>query len=215
MLFIVRIIEFLALIAVVASLWFLYDANKISQDGLEDSRKASLDALARVDSSLVLLTQQVKIQEEQSRTERRTYSLKETEFLEKEKPVFEVKSLSMIQSDSGLNLTFAVNNEGRSRATEVIIYLRIKTLDNFALQFDTTWFFREFLPQKPIIFPIKFSNWKGSHIVWYVDVRFKWPAMNYESSNRRSFNADYQSNDNKFNVSVFDDTDHRKYWGEP
>ncbi len=213
-LFIVRVIEFLALLAVVATLWFLYKANDISQRAFEENRKANLEALVRVDSSLALLRRQVQIQEEQASTEKKGQLWKEKEFLETNKPVIVITPLSLTQTDSGVQFYFSIKNRGPVSAERIAVYVRTKLRANRVEKGDTAWYFDELTPERPTNFSMTVPYSKGADILWYVDVKYKWPGVNYEGLQRASFIAYFQKNDINYKVRMLDDTKHRMYWGK-
>jgi len=104
----IRIIEIASLVAVVLTLYYLHKANEISQISLQEN-------LARIDSTVALQRQALDVQMQQSKTEKASQLLREKEIFERDKPIIDISTPTVVQTDSGLDISFFARNRGTSK----------------------------------------------------------------------------------------------------
>jgi len=202
------------LIAVVIALYFLYDANKISKEAFEENRRANLEALARVDSTISMQREALQLQKVQVATEQKDNVLREKEIFEKNKPVVSILLKDVAVTDSSLEIFVVVDNEGLSNMEDVFIYLGTKRMVTsnpmYAEQF---WDFPTFLTQKGKVLSFAIKGWQNSDFLCFIDVRYRWKIMNYDGSEKKSFICSYIKQSNKYRIAALDKYEHKKYWG--
>jgi len=151
---------------------------------------------------------------EQSKTEKASQLLREKEVFEKNKPIVDISTPAVVQTDSSLDISFFVRNRGTSNMEDVLVYLKAKKITNTSEVANTTWSFARLKTGDLNNFDFTVLNWQKDSILCYVDVRYKWPVMKFEGSEKKSFVCGYDKTAQKYDVRVLDDKDHRKFWGE-
>ncbi|MCI0532282.1 MAG: hypothetical protein L0Y74_10115 [candidate division Zixibacteria bacterium] len=210
-----HIAEFVALIAAVVVLYFMYESNEMTRIALNLTE----DSLNRLDSSLVLTRQQLEIQREQNESTRASLKLDEvktktlkTEMEEKNRPRMEVTSpdADSLRGKFVLFLTF--ENMGVANADQVIGFVKIRSLPDLADSVVVAIDYETISKDRGIVqmTPLSDGNWQSFLV--RTAFSYKWKLEGKRFDFDKSLLFEWNEKDNNYAVSVLTKEQAGKYW---